>query len=1629
MATSTRSSGYKKKPTTNPASKGTSGPSNKERAQHAGKAPTQETVENKEVKKASKAAVSIPTGKTRQHQGRSKGKAKRKEKRELHEAHNVNVYQGSQKPEKGNKHQEDLAERGEAVRKILDIKKKKGRFTKTPYQSIKHTKVIRAARESEFVHAKKESKAIVKNKDVDPYNKKKAKAIESFAQGELDRLHGRKTLGLSKGATGQAAHGHQLNSPTKASRLFTQSKLNKRRSAILASELPNIAEVASSPQVRHGKRKFFIDDSQLKWDEARSNLPFEQGEHKGKKGFWLTSSQIRYLGKNQESSKQYKAENHSNWAIELAEALGPETEGISATVGLTKDILKPFVGAAAGTAVDAAGAGILGEGRYADLGEIVSSTTKAVDESVARVRGKVNDIVRKSPGVKQYRDLADKQIAKAAVKAEQMDKSASKWVDDVGLRKESYRAKNGRFASKWVPGKSLSELGNDLDAAGVKGADKAHIMDSASSKVSQQAEKFASDSSVVAGAGAPDDVLQQMLKEVADHYATSSRITAGEVLGRQMSADTKAKLYRAGFKYGPTLPAIGALDALDHDLMENAVRDGEDLVAGFVPSTVEFLRASGDAVAYGFTDGILGLEKPVGEPTRFESMWEAFKKTSPIALAVEGEWDKAATAFEERPISSAIELGGAYQIAGKAVGNFGRALPPGMRFGEIGKREDLQYWGNLKEQRSYSGNFFTKQVQKAADKGTWIFGNTKLPKYKTDADIPAYKGPLGKLQAKSNAAKIIIKINKDIDNQFAASRIRTRASAAGVVHEVNDVLQHVKKDKTLKRSDKRGSNHAIAYAATKIMRDADRAVEDLTSFRDELSKKITREEKKFGTTRPGRRKVHTENIDQMRHNIRLMDDLLERPELLKADSVWEAAGKYRDLESQRQDALESVGALHPTQRELAPYVPYMKRWMKDVGVKFKGTTKGKTDPHWEIKAGKTKDGKWSYRRLTKDDIDQHMTANGLDPVADAPAMISFKRNDMSNYGEWDRQFSQLSQNSTGDLISRGHYELDGSSLINQSLFSRRVIDERQAFLHLLDRMALRAPNTSFIITHGNKNKLLEFYNDQLHGHGVEAEAVNLKNLYKTGGDQFGPELTKLRKESLVGKDDAKDQWILVPKRAMDRLDDHVKWEKRIGKTFQKINAEFKGSVLAFSLKWHIGNIVDMASRLFFEGAGVSSFVAGRRLLNEVKKMDEDLTGDTSYPTYHDIMANIMGGHYSATMEAMKTAFDKYEPDYLLDAASAQRRVSNTIVRLGREGAEKLLIPYRGLQHGSFAIGSKIEQTLKTASFGKEAIKHANAMGYKFIPLAGLTPAALEDVAKGLYDSNTVEKFAKGVNDIMGDYTNMSPAFRAAVSTVMPFGLWARAATRFVLLLPAESPIRTAMITSVNRLNEKERAHLGLSRLNETVQKGVYPYQRGAIPATEFGGAIGNIIRTNTYTSFGVLNDVESYLNFLGPYEASIYNNLQGKNWFGDEMITKAGKPLTVSQKIGVSLSSLLQTFFAPLRMVREYEAKGTPSETWSVLDPTNEFSERTHKKESPFPGAKTVESPADTGNPLVEVFSPFSEEESGVVKARKYEKEQEREEKNPKSKATNKWLFTPSSKPKKEGSGSGTKGKNDWLFN
>ncbi|HEV3094985.1 MAG TPA: hypothetical protein VGY30_10780 [Solirubrobacteraceae bacterium] len=117
-----------------------------------------------------------------------------------------------------------------------------------------------------------------------------------------------------------------------------------------------------------------------------------------------------------------------------------------------------------------------------------------------------------------------------------------------------------------------------------------------------------------------------------------------------------------------------------------------------------------------------------------------------------------------------------------------------------------------------------------------------------------------------------------------------------------------------------------------------------------------------------------------------------------------------------------------------------------------------------------------------------------------------------------------------------------------------------------------------------------------------------------------------------------------------------------------------------------------------------------------------------------------------------------------------------------------------------AIGqgmAKVEQNSKAAAVGKAALNETHKFTSDWRKLIGRQDTAVKKFAEGKLSPNEASKLGNDVMDMMGNWSQLTPAVRSAVQTYSPFGLWWLTSMKFVFrTLPRDHPMKTAALAAM-----------------------------------------------------------------------------------------------------------------------------------------------------------------------------------------------------------------------------------------
>ena len=503
---------------------------------------------------------------------------------------------------------------------------------------------------------------------------------------------------------------------------------------------------------------------------------------------------------------------------------------------------------------------------------------------------------------------------------------------------------------------------------------------------------------------------------------------------------------------------------------------------------------------------------------------------------------------------------------------------------------------------------------------------------------------------------------------------------------------------------------------------------------------------------------------------------------------------------------------------------------------------------------------------------------------------------------------------TGEASVKG-WDAQVDSLVGQMVRSRGIVDNARTFRDALRTFAAKGPKGKVRVV---KSKNVEAVKAQLHEKtGVEYTAIKLRPR-TDGGRRTMEEVTDVTPDELGSLLTQSELWaravqggpgdyVLIPKAVADRFGKHFNMTGVFRQTMQMVNQAFKGTVLPYSPKWLLSNVADINMRAMLAGQPPLQAIFSRNA-----KFAEDIIGRGK------LIDPARGGDAQALFKSGTHYGSQNQNRYFgrLENLAQTSRLGEAMLRFRHrptvDGAVRL---HQASRDWVFGINQRlIEDPGRLAILGKQLRQEAIQKGYikKWESVWKLDDAARNDLAKGLLETENQVKYAKGIDRVFGQWDSNSPAMREFLVDYAPFGMWTRAATKFVFhTLPADHPVLVGIIAATEKMTEEERKKLGLSVFSD---EPLPPNLRAGIPLGG-GGVIGGV---SGMSSFGFFADPGNAM------AATLYPQLDdplttlktGRDWTGKVLEHEDGTPLTQPELIFEAVKAGAETFFPPLAVMQ-----------------------------------------------------------------------------------------------------------------
>lgn len=879
-------------------------------------------------------------------------------------------------------------------------------------------------------------------------------------------------------------------------------------------------------------------------------------------------------------------------------------------------------------------------------------------------------------------------------------------------------------------------------------------------------------------------------------------------------------------------------------LGKNAVQDTLDL-PGNTAST-----------AYHVGDAAVSLAQ--GKSKKAEDLWKGLKKNDPLALALQGKFEKAGKQAFEHPVSTGLELYG-------VKGALGRGAGKAMRSGALGKaakaagsvqRDTIRVPGSRAAvKREWSPDVSRKAVQVARAKRA--------------------EGRSVKLQGKALQARAAGHEDKALSfEKKARAKDPARVKPSEVRRQANELVdlnEQLRRrdaavvDKAVKDSGVEKTGAAGAMVAQAVVKDAATLkayIARLKGEREHLGPSAKR---------------------QNRLLVQQLEKSLQKGQIADLAKVNERIGAYRKIVGEQQKRLVASGALDAEQAARAELIPH--------GAAVQGARH--TGDSFPLSTG---------------DMKASVKAGGYQD----PVFLSHAPN-ARGAGNFYRDFASgphgVKKGRTGEAVVQGRMDAGSGVFREQARRNQSILSANEGFARYVTHFGHRKG--------GDHGKGLETFSThktasakaadleaqtgfgwrpvKIHPFGASKEQV--AKLLEGEDVKAQQGLMDSLDAALSGKPDPgySGRWVLVPEEAATTIQQHLKvlGPNTFNRSLQAATNAFRQTVLPTSTRWMAGNIAEGYVRRAVNRAGPRSPKTATKVIRRLKEIDPKAAKELEGRV-------LSGGMYSQASRQPR----RYAEQFQGSGMAGPARVAGTVARA--PGFKQALTAYRLYSHFVMdTVNRRFEVHTQKAHLGAEIRRAMPANIRK------LSDTAIDEAARGLRNTEAQVKLGRAVDEAYGRYSKFSPGTRQAIAGYTPFIPWYLSSVNFLFhVLPRDHPVLVGLAASAARASEDWRREHGLVK---GMGKGELPgFLMGTAPVS--GGGHVPLAR---YTPLGALNDpLGNAANSVLPQISGILDAFQARDWKGNKL-----KDQTDLGKIGAAGESVLSGFI-PFYQAGSRVAKG-----------------------------------------------------------------------------------------------------------
>jgi hypothetical protein len=569
--------------------------------------------------------------------------------------------------------------------------------------------------------------------------------------------------------------------------------------------------------------------------------------------------------------------------------------------------------------------------------------------------------------------------------------------------------------------------------------------------------------------------------------------------------------------------------------------------------------------------------------------------------------------------------------------------------------------------------------------------------------------------------------------------------------------------------------------------------------------------------------------------------------------------------------------------------------------------------------------------LSSEDVVAHMKRRGVEP----PGFISSRPPSPGDYYKPAVGGAKMPTGKlTGASVQGGTYVGGIEGLVRQITRTRGLIHRANTWNEAISRFGSVVKGVD---TFGDASKVIDHPERYGFPPGTKLKAVprypfgSRKHEIEAAMDHQHPEVAddlvdKAFHSELQGTIDgganADTQIAFMPEKQAEQFLADAKPLGGALKTAQAATTLFKRAVLPFSSGFYIGNAFDNWMRVALAGVNPLHFVVGQHAMKAMSdRRREELNTKAHF-------ASIEGMAPHRSIEGITSSYGKAFQT-LRDAAEWTHGHG-----LAPSAVKFLPSVIAGVSHYMIATNALLTEDLASRSvIGKMALAEMHATQGSWVKALLNWRDVGKDFAKRAEDPAKMVKFGKQLEEVMGNYANMSPAARRILTTATPFWTWMRSAYKFAYLtMPAHHSIQTALITAAARGTAATREAYGLDPEGD---KPLPSWLQGGIPLPD-----GGEIPWANYNSFGYAaqSPTESGAKVVLPQTP--LGVLLGVDW--------KGEPIPESDKVGEALFQIFGGFVPGWNLAVHKNPEGGVYVKFKPSLPTEKDSEYLQKERQPW---------------------------------------------------------------------------------